>query len=251
MSDFHCGHALGLTPPEYNPQYDDPYLQSLSQYREMLYNWTFSEVKKSPRPDVLVVNGDLIDGKGKHSGGTEQIEMDRLAQAEMAAKIIKNVNPKEVRMVYGTPYHSGRQEDYEDEVATILGCPKPESVLDINVNGFIFNFRHKIGRSSIPHGRATQLLKEQLWNQLWADRDEYPLADILIRSHVHYFIYAGGKDHLNVITPALQGYGSKYGERLITGTVDYGFMSFEVYNDQEFDWKPHILRMPRKQAEVL
>lgn len=250
LSDFHCGHVVGLTPPHLNPHYNDPKLQVASDYRDMLYSWFSNTVKTLGKFDAVVVNGDLIDGKGERSGGTEIIENDPQKQADMAVDIIKALDIDTVYLTYGTPYHTGKDTDYEDSVAKSLGC-KIESVLHLDLNGVIFNFRHKVGGSQVPHGRGTAILREQLWNQLWADRGEFPKAHVVVRSHVHYHQYAGTFDHLAMITPALQGYGSKFGERQVGGTIDFGFVTFEVTDKGVLSWTPFILRMPYQEPQTV
>jgi hypothetical protein len=252
LSDMHCGHFVGLTHPSDNPKYDDPYLKEASVYREFLWDWFIGKVRALKKIDVLVHNGDAIDGKGKASGGTEQIEMDRNLQAKMAANILSRINTKEIRLVYGTGYHTGKLEDFEDVVAAMVGCPKPSGELNIDVNGVILNFKHKAGGSSIPHGRMTAQLRDKMWNTLWAARGEYPESDIQIRSHNHYFKFGGDADSFLVATPALQGYGwNKYGTRIMSGTVDYGFCWFDVYDNGEHSFQWEILRMPYQAPEKL
>ncbi len=250
LADMHCGHEVGLTHPGDNPRYDDE-RRVLTEYRDCLWNWLEAEVKALGKIDVTVHNGDAIDGKGKKSGGTEQIEMDRNTQAEMAANILSRINTKEIRMTYGTGYHTGDLEDYEDVVALKVGCPKPSATLDLEINGVVFNFKHKVGGSQIPHGRLTAQLRDKLWNDIWSARGEYPRSDVQIRSHNHYFVYGGNSDYLVMGTPALQGYGSKYGTRIMSGTIDYGFVHFDVSDKGEISWEPHLLRMPYQNPETL
>ena len=244
FSDTHCGHYVGLTPPKWNPRRDN---DDLAAYREALYDWVQARTKSYGKVDVAILNGDAVDGTGKKSGGTEQITVDTNEQAFMCADWMKTVKTKNWFMVYGTPYHTGDKNDVEDIISQIMGC-KIESTLDLEVNGRVFNFKHKIGGSQIPHGRATSLLRDKMWNQLWAARGEYPLADVIIRSHVHYNVVVDTPTGISVITPALQGYGSKYGTRQVSGTVDYGFMYFEVTDKGDITWTREILRGPRTVA---
>jgi len=243
LSDFHSGHLVGLTPPAVNPRYDNDKLNALSDYRGMLYNWFKKEVGKLRRIDLCVLNGDAVDGDGKKSGGTEQITTDPQEQAEWAIDILKGLGAKQYLMTYGTPYHTGIVHDHEDIIARRIGCDIG-ATQDIEVGGRIFNFKHKVGGSGIPHGRATALLRDKFWNTLWADRGEYPSANIVVRSHVHYHQYAGTHDFLALSTPALQGYGSKFGSRQVSGTVDYGFVIFQIARGGEMTWRAPILRMP-------
>jgi len=244
FSDTHCGHMVGLTHPKWNPRRDG---DELSAYREVLYDWTQSRIQSYGKVDLAVLNGDAVDGTGRKSGGTEQISIDTNEQAFMCADWMKTVKTKAWAMTYGTPYHTGEVNDIEDIIAREMGC-EIAGTLDFDVNGRVFNFKHKIGGSQIPHGRATAIMKDKLWNQVWAARGEYPLADVVIRSHVHYSVIVDTPDGIAMITPALQGYGSKYGTRQVSGTVDYGFMYFEVDSKGGITWTREILRGPRTVA---
>lgn len=249
LSDMHSGHAVGMTHPDFNPVYADPLYGLDSQYRSMLYNWTMDEIRKLGKIDITVHNGDAIDGKGWRSGGTELVEADRNKQVKMASRFLGAVDTKEIRLTYGTAYHTGDGEDYEDVLARDLGCPAPQAVLNLDINGLVFNFKHKVGGSQIPHGRLTAQLRDKMWNAIWAGRGEFPLAHVQVRSHNHYFAYGGEYESLVIATPALQGYGSKYGSRICSGTVDFGFIHADIDEKGRLSWEPHILRMPYQPAE--
>jgi hypothetical protein len=69
-----------------------------------------------------------------------------------------------------------------------------------------------------------------------------PKVNVFIRSHVHYFAYCGDEGFHAFITPALQGWGSKYGERQCEGTVGFGFMVFDIASLEDWGWKPYVFR---------
>ena len=134
----------------------------------------------------------------------------------------------------------------ETDSAHLIGSLKDE----IDVKGTIINYKHHLGRSGVPHGRTSAILKDALWNQLWAARGEYAQADILLRSHVHYHNYAGNSNTLAMTLPALQGYGTKFGGRRMSGTVDVGFVVFDIYGPNDYTWQPYIWRAALKPAMV-
>jgi hypothetical protein len=152
----------------------------------------------------------LIEGKGQKSGGTELITSDRLIQCEMATKALETIDALKYIFVHGTPYHTGNEEDFESIIAEKFGADIGGHEW-IEVNGKIFDVKHKIGSSGIPHGRYTALAKEKLWNLYWNEIKGAPKSDIFIRAHVHYFNYIGNDTFFGVILPALQTFGSKYG----------------------------------------
>ena len=240
ISDQHCGHDLGLTHP--SDDFDDGTTHYL--VRRTIWEW-YKPLVKRLKPHIVIVNGDAIDGDGKKSGGTEQLTTDRIKQCKMAVKTLKVIPGKpKFFMSYGTGYHTGDDEDFEDIIAREIEAQKIGAEDTIDVNGLLINYRHHIGRSGIPHGRHTAIAKERLWNLIWAERKEYPKADVLIRSHVHYYDFDGDFDWLGMTTPALQGYGSKYGGRKCTGTVDVGLVYFDVKGKDDYTWKAERLKFP-------
>ena len=247
LADFHCGHVVGLTPPQHNERSERT--KASAAVRSVYWDWFAGELKSLGPIDLLIANGDLIDGKGEKSGGTEQLTADREVQAEMAADVIKFCKPRNVTITYGTSYHTGRDEDWEKVVADEVGARKIGSHDYIEIAGLVFDTKHHIGGSQIPHGRYTAIARERLWNQLWAERGDYPKADVIIRSHVHYFAFAGGPGWLGIVTPALQGAGSKYGTRIPSGVVDFGFLSFEVRSREDYQWRVHLLE-PKSMSQA-
>jgi len=202
-----------------------------------------------PPIDVLIANGDLIDGRGEATGGTELVTTNRLAQVEMAAEALSVWEARRVILIYGTAYHTGKYEDLERLIAESLG-----GVIDghafVQIEGVTFDVKHRVGSSSIPHGRGTPLARERLWNVLWAERGEQPRADVLLRSHVHYFTYIGENGWLAMILPALQAAGTKYGGRQKSNTVDWGLVEFEV-DGGDYRWKAHVKRVRANRRQTI
>lgn len=240
MGDFHSGSEVGLTYPDFNPVYRrrDTRDWKLSQFRTKLWKKFDADLELVKPAELLLVNGDAIDGKGDRSGGVEQISVDRNWQVDNAVAIIEHVKKKtgvvEVYMTYGTPYHVGKYEDWEKQIADKVGAIKIGGHDRLDVNGTLFDYRHFVSSSSIPHGRGTPLAKERLWNLLWAEHGEYPKAHVILRSHVHYFHIDGGFEWRGYILPALQAAGTKIGTRKYSVTVDWGFLAFDVYGKLDY-----------------
>ena len=239
--DLHCGHMAGLTPPGYQYSLTGPKKQLGRQQREC---WKFFEKQvEALKPfDVAFWNGDLIDGDGHRSSGVELIEPDRLDQAHIARFAIDLVGAKSNVMTFGTPYHTGQGEDWEQVLVDELDNAEIRGHAFVDVNGWVFDMKHKVGSSTVPHGRHTAVARERLWNLLWSEAKGAPKSQIILRSHVHYFDYCGGADWLGMTLPALQGFGSKYGERQCSGTVDFGFVHFDI-SKEGYQWQPHLLKI--------
>jgi len=253
ISDLHCGHRAGLTPPswQYKPNDGDLDRTKFAEIQQAVWKFYTDTIDALKPIDYLFVLGDGIDGKGLRSGGTEQLEADRLKQCDIATDCINYVGAKNIVMVHGTPYHAGTEEDFEGIIAKNVDAKKIGSHEWVDVNGVIFDLKHFVSGSVIPHGRFTGIARDRLWNLIWAERNGQPKSDILIRGHVHYFGYCGDGGILNVTMPALQGWGSKYGSRLCTGTVDIGLVHFDITDHDNWSWRPYIMRTELQTVEVL
>ena len=253
-SDMHCGHRVGLTPPEWQSATKGRKYYNIQRELWKEYTGILNRLKPI---DIYMQNGDCIDGRGERSGGTELIQTERNKQVDMAAYCINHANAKKVVITRGTPYHTGTKEDWEDLLVDRINA-KNVKIGDhefYNVNGTIFDVKHNIGSSSIPHGQFTPIARDRLWNLIWSEYEMQPKADILIRSHVHYYLRLGGVDWDGFITPALQGMGSKFGAKICSGLVHWGLIWFDVFDDPKKwgkTWRmnKHIVKIQSQRATV-
>jgi hypothetical protein len=227
ISDLHCGHVVGLTPPRWRNGLGDTAREEL---QTRLWGFYISSLRRWKPFDIVLVNGDMTDGKGERSGGTELITTDRLKQAEMASECILTTGCRVVRAKPGTPYHVGMSEDFEAAVIDKLKTEGVDANIDdaslYEVNDRIINMKHFVSGSSIPHGRDTAILRDGTWNLQWMLEGETQ-ADLFIRSHVHYSRYIFDGNRHFIITPALQGLGSK-GARKWSGVVHFGITVIDI-----------------------
>ena len=245
LSDFHSGHEYGLTPPD-DWRSGTGVTAKTGGFERELWKF-FTKAVDSVKPiDILTVNGDCIEGKGERSGGMELVTTDRHRQVRMAARAIEYTEAPIVRVCEGTPYHVGVTEDFESILKDML--PKTKIHVSghdfFSVNGCNIDVKHKVGSSSVPHGRTTPLSRSRYWNVVWnSENERQPKADILIRSHVHYFSYCGGASWLGITTPALT-YNSHYGIRQCEGVVDVGIIVFDFDEKGDYHWRPILASFP-------
>lgn len=255
VGDLHCGHRVGLTPPEFDYAVED---DRYYRVRRELWNAYADAVDAIQPIDIMLVNGDCCDGKGQKSGATELIRTDMNSQVAMAQSCILYAKPKKIVMTYGTGYHvSPGGEDWEkvlaDRLTAQLGYEVTIGAHEwYDINGTVFDCKHKVGSSSVPYGRGTPISKDRFWNLVWAEFDEQPKADVLIRSHTHAAKVDGEPGtYMAYILPALQGQGSKFGGRVCQGTVHFGIMWFDCYEGGGYrpNWK--IIRVLSQRREAV
>jgi hypothetical protein len=261
VSDLHCGHVSGLTPPHYQYSEVDGSTTKHNKWAKLQRElWIqFENLLEKFKPfDIGFELGDLIDGKESKSGGTELIYTDRNSQVDMAVECLQNISDRANKGfkwigVYGTAYHTSGEggEDWESIIAERCGFEKIGSHESVDVNGCIFDLKHHIGGSSIPHGRFTAPAKERLWNVLWNERDLRPKANVILRGHVHYATFCGEPGWVAMTVPALQGMGTKYGARYCSGTVHWGLTIFDVADDGSFQWDQSVVNINSQKIEAI
>lgn len=261
ITDTHCGHMAGLTPPQFQVAHFDESTTKRNKWSDLQQElWLkFGNLLEKYKPfDLGFDLGDMIEGKGSKSGGTELITPDRNTQADMSAFIhnkIKDLSNPEFKWigVFGTAYHASGEggEDWESVVAERSEFQKIGSHEWVDVNGCIFDLKHHVSSSSIPHGRHTPVAKEKLWNILWNEHDYQPAAHVILRGHVHYASYCGGPGWVAMTLPALQGMGTKYGGRICSGIVHWGVTVFEVDDNGRFDFEQAVVTIDSQKAKVI
>ena len=66
LGDMHCGHVVGLTPPDWRCS-----RRKAGDAQAALYDAFLEICKEAGKVDVCIVNGDCIDGKGYGMSGTD------------------------------------------------------------------------------------------------------------------------------------------------------------------------------------
>jgi len=253
IADTHCGHHAGLTPPDWWYTHESTDKHVMAVYEQQRVMWKeYSKIMKKLQPiDILFHLGDAIDGKGERSGGTEQRTTDMNEQCEMATQCIKEAKAKKIQLIYGTPYHTGVDQDMEDTIARELKCPVSGQEF-VDINGLVFDLKHFIGSSSIPHGRWTALAKDELWNKIWhLEHEQQPKCDVILRAHVHYHIGMNESDEwFGATCPALQGFGSKFGVRKCKNTIHLGLLVFDIDNKGNYSWRYEPIRLELHKSSV-
>jgi len=242
--DPHCGSKTGLTS------------QPKNKIQEELLKRYADAISWAGQPDVSMLNGDGTDGKDEKGGDIDTPDM--LEQAEDCARLIVMQNPKkEVILVTGTRYHdsvTGQQE----VIKHIETCVHLEMLRqhkrDIKVSTvrklkttinkwFLLEARHFVGGSTIPHGRATAPLKDQVWNVMNAAiasaeanrAAKWP--NLLVFSHRHYYSAAETAWGDVMILPAWQGLGGIFGDEICSGHVDLGLVRLTVGDKETDGWR--------------
>jgi len=250
VSDLHCGHRVGLTPPGWQYAEGSEWRDKWRAIQAEAWNWWKTTIRRLGPFYAVFAIGDLIDGPGKKSGGTEQLSTDRHEQVDMAIAALRITKATRWAFAWGTPYHVGIEEDWERDVANYFEA-QPGSVLVESgdhpfprVDGVQFDLKHHpLSNPGREWTKANGLEPERITSLVWANENCRPNADIIVRGHVHTYRHLDGFSQgtgrrWDVATlPALQGMGSKYGARRCSKVVNYGLVCVDVYDERTWTWK--------------
>jgi len=179
LADLHIGSRWALTDPKVTPAYCPG-----KQIQEKLYSkWLEATSGKWRRPDVLVLNGDLVDGQGRKSSGVEQWTTDPWEQIEHAAELIRMWKAKKIYVIGGTDYHQllgNTGFEMEELLARELKAefyPNQENVPDsmkkrsgyhwfLTFDKVTVHFAHHVGVSKVFHYMSTPIAREMMHARL-------------------------------------------------------------------------------------
>jgi hypothetical protein len=246
ISDSHTGSLTGLTPPKW--QTNDLHKKCWTNYTEIL-------AKLKPI-DILIANGDLINGS--RAGDADVLTADINEQQEMAAEIIDTVDANSIFITSGTDAHTGFDGaalELERQIVDKIKVRamnrqkiyKPDDIkydilYNINVENVRINSRHYTGPKGMFAGRAATGSADAAWNAIRAALDGEKLANIIIRSHVHYFNQYDNLYQFVVTTPGLQLPGSRYALKKCSGIVHWGVVYFDL-EDGHFTFGKEIRKI--------
>jgi hypothetical protein len=203
-ADLHVGSKWGLWPPGVTDDDGQAYPQSAAQ--ELLWHWWLRIAQEAPRPDLVVLNGDLLDGPGWRGAPgdllTGSMDLQQRALVEVLRPVVR---PGTWYCVAGTQYH---EPDRLGVVAEALGAapgPNGERVLDhlwLECRGLrILCMHHPDGRGWY---QGTGMDRDAMLAVLQASLGRMPLPDVIVESHLHMHAYAYVHRRLVVRTPGWQ-----------------------------------------------
>ena len=217
VSDTQVGSLFGLLPPDFTKRAGDRCEQNPGQK----YLWRcwldMCQRFRDLAPDVLVFNGDSVDGAQQAQRGTELClplltDQEDAFVAAMEMLLAACPSRPALYLVQGTEYHEGKAAGHLEHAGRVLNAETyfglgtgkySREVLDLDVSGVILNFAHHISVMSGLY-RATAPDREAVWSALAGKEGKMPKADALVRSHVHIFVHVEHATKHALITPAWQ-----------------------------------------------
>lgn len=233
-SDAHCGSRWGLTPPDWQTAKTRPWLGPF-------WAWWTDTLKELGSFDAHVHLGDAVDGQGDKERGIAELELDVEEQGRMAGEALSMVVAKQHYMVFGTPYHTAGSHSYEQAVARLIGASIDDAQY-LKADGLRISARHVVSRSDTPYGQPGLIAKELIRDLLQAQQDEAPRADIVLRGHVHTYVWIDNGMGYAGIVPALQLPGGVFGRTQRPWWYRVGVLELRIA-DGYCEARPHLMSL--------
>lgn len=221
IGDVHVGSMYGLLPPDFVSC--DGAEKPQNEGQRYLWECWLDMKRKAAKflIDTVIVNGDLIEGrqpKQKASELTLVAPNDQEAAAVFVMRDLRNWLEKNTGrevpfyFVQGTEYHDGRGAEELESIAARVQAAFIDShhsgrhckeVLDLELDGTVLNFAHHVGGGA-GFTRSGGLDAEALWCQITSSKGQSVAADLIVRSHLHYYMHVEHTNRHAVICPCWQ-----------------------------------------------
>ena len=263
---MHCGSRFAVCSPNpkmnggsYNP---NPLQKQLYEY------WLWVKDSLTKQPDILVLNGEPTDGSNPKQLGDQSWTTVLQEQIDDAKELLSIYKPQHFLMTRGSDYHSkAGTYSVEEDLARQLGCMpyqglfkskdtvpdydknrnltnRTDYYLNFSIHGKVFSVTHHIGFNRWFAYRTTAIAREMADMEFLSGR-YYNAEDkpsIIVRSHVHYFVYVRFATQHGFTTPAWKLPDSHLFRGGIGGTApSLGAIEVIVETNGKVIVEPHIV----------
>lgn len=208
VSDTHTGSAYALFPARF--QLSTGSIVSLNVGQQYLLQcWRDFEERIPERFEVLVLNGDIINGQNRRESAADLTEVDPAWQQRAALELLEPIaaRAEKVYVAQGSTYHTGEVARWEEQLAYQLGA-EPDSSghyawdwLLLDIDGVRLDVAHH--QSVVMRYVTMPLEREQQFDKIIADW-KGGSAHLIVRSHAHRYVEAHVELQQSVATASWQ-----------------------------------------------
>jgi len=221
-----------------------------------LYNvWNDCIDEICQKPDLLLINGEPCDGGNRKQLGNQSWTTNLQDQLDDAERLLKLIPYKNLIFCRGSGYHVTQDgTNFEEIIARSMkadryrafgGSGYTDFYSLVEIHGKLFNFTHHIGFNKWAAYRTTALAREMAG--MVFERDKMGKADVIVRSHVHYFVHIEFVHTHGFTTPAWKFPDGHLFRGGTAGTTpDIGMVEVIVEPNGEIDIVKHIAELEIK-----
>lgn len=205
-SDIHVGSKLAVCHKDCTISDYKPNKLQLALFD--IWQQTIDELVQ--KPSVLVVNGEPFDGANKKQLGSQSMTTDIGKQMNESERLLKMIPCTNILFTKGSGYHVDSDgTSYEEMFAQRMkarpykaygGDGFVDDFAMVEINNKLFNFTHHIGFARWQAYRTTALAREMA--ALHFQKEKLGNVDVIVRSHVHYWVHVEFVHTHGFTTPA-------------------------------------------------
>ena len=256
LSDIHNGSTTAICSPQ-------PYITDLdTTYKPNKLQKALWEVWESipdglskKKSDLVVINGEPVDGANKKGLGQQSWTTNLWDQAEDFKKCMKTHSFDNILFNRGSGYHVQIDgTNIEEIIARNMNALRyraygGEGATDnysfVEAYGKMFNFTHHVGFNKWAAYRTTALAREMAG--MVFENNKLHKSDVIVRSHVHYFVHVEFVNTHGCTTPAWKFPDSHLFRGGVAGTTpDIGAVEFIVEPNGKIELVKHITELELK-----
>ena len=193
ISDYHIGSSWAPFPERFRTSYGNILaLNSGQKYLNQCHETMMASIPEEI--DVLVINGDIMDGDNKFEMCRGLSEVDPLWQVKAADQFLRPLvdRAKHVRMTTGSTYHVGKGKVYSELLAERFGAKEDKRGHHASV---WWRFKYKDVYFDVAHRQSTTIRYQSMPMEREVDfalerfakkRKSFPEYMAIIRSHTHW-----------------------------------------------------------------
>ena len=241
IADLHGGSNVSVCLPEFTDR-DHNMTYVANPVQMHLWDKWCAMRRKMGHLDVLICNGDLVEGVNRKESGHGVITTNVHAQAYIAATLIKMIDANEIYVTEGSKYHTGETSG-DQIVCEMIGGTWLGLHQFLKIGQITIHVRHAIGYSSVPYSRCTAQRKEAM-----IMKSEGTNVDIYVRSHTHKFNFSGDANDLTINTPCWKGRDGFIDKRS-QEMPDNGYVILEI-DESNYRWDYEVFNVPNSLYNV-
>ena len=252
VSDMHVGASTAVCTKKPKIVDQGTVHQPNKLQIELLSMWRECIGELNQDPELLVVNGEPCDGGNPKSNGQQTWSTNIEDQLNDARKLLEMIPYKQIMFTRGSGYHvTERATNFEEILADRMGATRynayggsgnTDYYALVKMNGVNFNFTHHVGFSKHIASRPGAIAREMAGMKL--DAGKMGNTDVVIRSHVHYYVHVEFPGYHGFTTPTWKYPDGHLFRGGTAGTTpDIGMVEVIVESNGRVEVLPHIAQM--------
>lgn len=238
LSDTHVGSNVALAPEELILESNNRILANEIQLA--LLQEFYNMVDEVGTVDLLVLNGDLVEGTNYYGEGAGCLTTSMSEQAKTAIELLSDIRCRKVVGCRGTAYHGKKNPNMDHQVIEGLGGVCMDEV-SLTIEGLRFYANHRtpvrmVRFETRPQSVAQDILLGEL-NSM-----DFGHYDIICKAHVHYYIGLDMGKSLGIVCPCFKGRDefAKGAANPFAFNPSIGYVMFDIEDDGDFSWTKSV-----------